>query len=896
MQKRLVFIQCIVIFWSLLFAPLMVFASQTAQATSANTSTNPSLTPIRVQINWNHQFQFAGFYAAIKQGYYQQAGLDVTVKAWQPGVNVMDEVVSGRADFATGYSSILADYAKGQPISLVMASFQFSPMVLLSHEPIDNLEQFSGRSIMHYNNLQINGLINKANTVVKNPIVEIDSSGDLNDFINKEVDFYAAYKTNEPHRLEKAGVPYYLVDPKTFGIQSYGDLIFTNQEKARFNPREVKAFKEATILGWKYAIEHQEELVDYVIKHYPVKKDRSALLAEAKATTIYVQSGHNPVGNVEAAKLLATAVQAKEIGLITEKELDQIDLEYFIFDESTSIYTQEELNYLANNPRIPIGNNIQGEPFEFVDDQGIYSGMAADYFAFFEKRLGVEFQPVREQTWNEVLDLAQLGEIEVLSSAVSTANTRQYMNFTKPYLSFPMVLVAKQELNFIEHFNQLAGQTVAVIEGSWSHENMSRHHPDVNLLSVETIKQGLQAVQRGSAVAYSDNLASINYAIKHYGFTGLNVVGESRRRFDLAIGVHKDNPLLFSILDKTLNAMSQEQHREIYDNWIQLKVLHEADPIVLLKTIGLALLIIVILLSIIALVVYQKRKQQAYIAQINELSLATYTNIKTRKMEWVSDSFVELSGYSREEILTQPQDVLRHPSVPQTFYDEIWAQIESGKIWKGEIRAINKAGVDYWVDVVATPEVHHGSVKGFWVTRTDITDKKNLEVLAIKDSLTGVYNRRHFNEVFANELNRANRNHDSFAMAIFDIDWFKQINDYYGHQKGDEVLIQVMDTTKQHAHRAGDLLFRVGGEEFVIISDFRDDKAFFHYLELLREAIEELAIANPLADSKVLTISIGAIFCSKAEHEHTNHLYSEMDKALYDAKHQGRNQVVMRIT
>ncbi len=112
---------------------LLVFSVQALSSTEISTSiasATPNqvatkLTPISVQLNWNHQFQFAGFYAALQQGYYRDSGLDVKIKSWQPGVSVLNEVVSKRADFGVGYSSIIADYAKGAPIKLVMASFQF---------------------------------------------------------------------------------------------------------------------------------------------------------------------------------------------------------------------------------------------------------------------------------------------------------------------------------------------------------------------------------------------------------------------------------------------------------------------------------------------------------------------------------------------------------------------------------------------------------------------------------------------------------------------------------------------------------------------------------------------------------------------------------------------------
>ncbi len=876
------------ILWSGLFTSVSAYASVSFQ-------TAHPLTPITVQINWNHQFQFAGFYAAIQQGYYQQAGLDVTVNAWQPGIHVVEEVVAGRADFAIGYSSIVADYAKGQPISLIMPSFQYSPMVLLSQQPITDLQQFSGKSVMHYGNLQIQSLINKANWVIEDKITEVSSSGDLNDFIEGKVDLYAAYSTNEPPRLDAAGIPYYTVDPKSFGIQSYGDLIFTSQSKVTQNPLQVSAFKEATIKGWEYAIRHQAEVVDYILQHYPVKKDRSALLAEAKATTVYVKAGDTPVGHIALGKLLATAEQAKEAGLISAEELATVDFEQFVFSEPLYAFTAEERAYLQQNPVIKLANDTAWAPFDFIDEQGQWQGMAAQYFALFEKQLGVKFAAEKQLSWKQVVAKAKSGELEVYPCAVATDERKRYMRFTEPYLSFPLVLATDKEVNFIDNYSQLNSQTVAVVEGYWSHEMLEKNYPQINLLLVDSIKEGLEAVISGQAMAYSGNLASINYAIKQYGLMGLHIAGQSDERFELAIGVNKDNPVLFGILEKVLKSVSEAERQAIYNQWVTLEMVNKVDRQTWIKTILIISVIILLMSAFLALLHSQKRQQQAYINRINELSNASYTNAKTRKMEWVSDSLCELTGYSKQELMDLPQDVLRHPSVDHAFYDAIWDLVMQGKSWQGELKAKRKDGSEYWIDAVVSPQISKSGVKGFWVTRTDITDKKHLEELVIKDPLTGVYNRRYFNQVLDRELNRANRTHGSFAMAIFDIDLFKEINDYYGHQRGDQVLTQIVAAIEEHTKRAGDLMFRVGGEEFVIISDFRSADKFFKYLELLRETVESLQISNPKAELKTLTISIGSVFCQTTNKTKGSALYSTMDKALYEAKHQGRNQVVMRV-
>lgn len=888
-------VTCLLILcWQLLLISSYAHASQLPSNTeqSVNNSTN---TPITVQLNWNHQYQFAGFYAAIKQGYYQQAGLDVSVKSWQPGVNVVDEVVSGRADFATGYSSVIADYAKGSPIRLVMVSFQFSPMVLLSHEPIYDLKQLSGKSLMHFNNMQINGLIDKANILVDQPIREVPSSGDLNDFINRKVDLYAAYKTNEPYRLFQKGVDFYTLDPKSFGIQSYGDLIFTSKAITEMSPDVVSAFKSATIRGWQHAITHQAEVVDFILANYPVKKDRGALIAEAEATTFYVKSGHNPVGHFELGKLLVSAEQAKESGLITQAQLDAVEVTDFVFNPKGPFFTKEERAYLKANPVIKLGNDLYYEPFEFVDERGQFQGMVAEYFQLFEKQLGVTFEINQTKSWSQLLDSVQQRELDVLSAVVVTEARQEYLQFTQPYLSFSMVLAADNAVSFIGDVDKLAGKKLAVGRGYWSHDLFKRLHPDIELVLVDSVQEGLEAVTAERAYAFAGNIAAINHTIKKNGLTNLHIAGQLGESFDLAIGVHKSNPLLFSILNKALASVSKQQRNDIYNNWIQLEVVNKTDRTVWIQTILIAVFLFTVLLVILSVLQIKKRAQQLYIDQINELSMATYTNMNTGKIEYVSERFTQLCGYDKTELLNQAYDKLKVNSVDDSIYQEVQATLMAGKNWQGELQGQRKDGSRYWADVVFTPEIVKGKVKGFWTTRTDITDKKNLQEIAIRDPLTGTFNRHHFSERFSLELKRASRKQESFAMASFDIDFFKQINDYYGHQQGDKVLKQVVEAVLAKTQRAGDMLFRVGGEEFMVFCEVDNQADFFNYLELLRESVEALQITNPQAPLDRLSISVGGVFCQRSDQVTESSLYAWVDKALYEAKNQGRNQVVMHL-
>ncbi|OZA16413.1 MAG: diguanylate cyclase, partial [Thiotrichales bacterium 17-46-47] len=160
------------------------------------------MTPIHVQLNWHHQYQFGGFYAALQQGYYRQAGLDVHLHHFQAEKNVLAEVLEGRAQFGIGYSTTIADYIKGAPIQLVLASFQHSPMVLLTHEPIGDLSELIGKTGMYSDSMQVLSLLNKATKQKKDSIQKRYANTNLNEFVSKNVDFYGAYITNEPFQLQ----------------------------------------------------------------------------------------------------------------------------------------------------------------------------------------------------------------------------------------------------------------------------------------------------------------------------------------------------------------------------------------------------------------------------------------------------------------------------------------------------------------------------------------------------------------------------------------------------------------------------------------------------------------------------------------------------------------------
>ena len=211
----------------------------------------------------------------------------------------------------------------------------------------------------------------------------------------------------------------------------------------------------------------------------------------------------------------------------------------------------------------------------------------------------------------------------------------------------------------------------------------------------------------------------------------------------------------------------------------------------------------------------------------------------------VSHAFCEISGYSKEELIGSCHNIVRHPDMPDELYQAMWETIEAGEIWSGELKNRKKNGEAYWVKVTITPQYDTlEKITGYTAIRHDITDKKLVEILSITDSLTGLFNRRHFNDIFGQEIMRAKRDGKYLTLLIIDVDFFKQYNDLFGHQKGDDILQAIADVFRASASRASDFAFRLGGEEFGILFSGLDPVHSIEFAHKVRERVESLGFEH----------------------------------------------------
>jgi diguanylate cyclase (GGDEF)-like protein len=170
---------------------------------------------------------------------------------------------------------------------------------------------------------------------------------------------------------------------------------------------------------------------------------------------------------------------------------------------------------------------------------------------------------------------------------------------------------------------------------------------------------------------------------------------------------------------------------------------------------------------------------------------------------------------------------------------------------------------------------------------------RKLEALSATDGLTGIANRRHFDATLAAEWSRAARQGHPLALGLLDVDWFKQYNDHYGHQAGDECLRKVADTLAATIGRTGDLVARYGGEEFVFIAPATSAEEALGMARKMCEALQALALPHALSDVGYVTASVGVASIIPDETSTPQTLIQAADEALYAAKAAGRNRAVL---
>ncbi len=255
--------------------------------------------------------------------------------------------------------------------------------------------------------------------------------------------------------------------------------------------------------------------------------------------------------------------------------------------------TPEERAWLNTQPTVRIGADQDWAPVEFIDEDGVHQGITRDYLDLLERYLGIRFERVATDSWNETFSLAREGKVDLLLAAVPTEKRRQHLDFTDSYLSMPIVVFTGEDTPYVANLGKLSGKRVAVVSAYAIAETMAENHPQIELALVNDIVEGLELVSSGQVVAFIDSVLTTSYHLSQLGYTNIKVGGETPYRHNIAIAINRQQPMLASSVKKAFSIISEQERNAIHQKWMSITLEKRLDLTLLWQVLaGVALLLI----------------------------------------------------------------------------------------------------------------------------------------------------------------------------------------------------------------------------------------------------------------------------------------------------------------
>lgn len=797
-----------------------------------------ALEKVTLQLHWLHQFQFAGYYMAKEKGFYEEAGLDVDIVQMAQKTDVIKDVVDSEAKYGIGRSSLLMEIIKGKELAVLAAIFQDSPSVLLStNKHIKEPKDLKNKRVMvTLDELESTSILTTlaSQNLTKEDIVLQAHSFKLRDLIEKKTDAMVCYLGNEPFTLNQGQIPYNIINPKDYGYNYYGDLLFTSIKEITNNPSRVTKFTQASIKGWEYAFDNIEESAKIIYDKYNTQnKTLEHLIYEAKVLKEYAYK------NVD------------RIGILDNKIIKEITRMYALtglieFDKDITKYI---------------------DPLE-INTQTIKIGVMSPPFL---NKMTFKFSKLLE-----------------------------YLNHHIPGYRFEMVKLACKDIeynlqnkdvdflivnpsNFIKYESKYSMTKLATLQKKFQNQYFSNFgllfftHKDNPLYDTKEIKN--------SFVTMLDPDICCSYSIAKYELSRkynididkdveLNFVNSfeeivqsvASKHYDIGIirtGVLENMHLENEINLEDIKAIFPQEFKnfpfmvstDLYPEWAFVKLSHSANS--LSKNILLNLL-------------NYEDLDISWIAPLDDTKFHNlHKELEILPYEGQDFDIYDIWRKYKYSILI----IIFALFIISLLGFALILAYKGLQRQKEEIELLNQN-----LEKKIEQSMHEL-----------LLINKQLQNSIKTDYLTQISSRSYFYEQSQEAFAFAKRHKLQLSILLLDIDYFKKVNDTYGHAMGDMVLQKFAAIIKDNL-RQNDLFGRIGGEEFCICINNISSKHATDLGNKLRISVEEMKIVVGDITLKITT-SIG-VSQMKKDDKNIEDTIKRADIALYKAKNHGRNKVV----
>ncbi|MBE0496603.1 MAG: transporter substrate-binding domain-containing protein [Campylobacterales bacterium] len=564
--------------------------------------------------------------------------------------------------------------------------------------------------------------------------------------------------------------------------------------------------------------------------------------------------------------------------------------------------TPKEVQWLASNPIIRLGFDPARPPYDFADEHGRHQGILSSYFHHFETVFGITFVPVRTPSWEMLLKEVEQGKIDVLSNIIPTKERTNTLLFSDPLFDVSLSVATNRDKVVFESLLELHGQRVGMVKGYATIPLVQHRYPTLHITEVSDLKKGLELLQKGELDAFIGEDFALQYYLKAYEFRSLYLAHPLPIRFSSHIGVHHDQPILFSLLQKALRAITHEQKQAFWLPWIKKENagFHATGFLFAMLVLALFTLVWVLVLlrrqreKIIAILHRKKMAQKHLHIASTFLGMGTWAWSVSKNTYVVNPAYARLLGYEKKEFnetfehftsLISPEDLplmftalKRHLDGTEPYYNV-------------HMRMRHKNGEYLWIrscgKVLKQDANGHPELLGGWHLRVDEVNHQEEILSQHIDPVTTLFSSQFYKVLVPLHILRARREHKGVALFLFEFSNLSHVQETYGSRQTDEALKALSLVLQGQLTQPSGMLFRMNTTTFCMLfwfSTYKETKEWYCKTKERLQSIELFADKTPL----VLSIHSGEAFMFPGSYLEEADLYQNAYSDL--KKHQSETR------
>ncbi len=589
---------------------------------------------VSLQLNWLHQFQFAGYYMAKEKGFYKEAGFDVDIKEYSENIDVLKDVIGLKSDFGISNSSIVLDAFENKNITLVSAFLQNSPMVLISTNTNDDVKKLKDKlnilSLDKKLSIGMNAMVVSNRSDFKHT-GKTKYSFRVGDLVNNKTDVMIGFLSNEPYILDKIGVKYTIHNPNSYDLSFYDGILFASKKLATKDPLKIRRFKEASLKGWEYAFEHIKESAKLIYEKYNTQnKTLDALIYEGKVLKELSGYKNNLLGKIQSQKI--KEIKRLLTVLPLDKDLNNSSGNDFIFDLNHMVsLNQKEKAYLNSNV-IKLLSNNQFKPFAFKAKNGEVVGIEIEYWKLINEKLKNLNYTIKEVLHSKDAIKIIKEDKNSIKYAYSRLDNDKFLQKTKVIFSIPMALGTLKGQDYINDLSKLEGKKVAIYKNLSTYQALVEKYPNIIFVPANSTNEAAQMVKDKKVFGVALKLPRLSYKIHKKIYSFLKITGVFDVKHEFRFAINKENKMLIDLINRATSSITEEDREDINSKYYY--VLHDknVDYSWIYKVLLPILVVLAVFIAITIKLSYEiKRRKNVELKLQKIANVDALTNIYNRR-------------------------------------------------------------------------------------------------------------------------------------------------------------------------------------------------------------------------------------------------------------------------